>query len=120
MPQVSALMAAGMPASWANMLGTAPAQTVTAAGSTQQTATQLVAGASTIGTGAAGGVILPPVLANPDAVIMNNSGNAQNVYPAVGESLNSLSPNTAISIPAGKSASFKPSGHKSWIVVVSA
>ena len=120
MPTVSALMAAGFSAAQANMLGTNPAATIVPAGSTQQTATQLTPGCSLLGTAAAGGVILPSAAGQPDCTVYNNSGNAQNVYPASGETINSLAANTAFSVASGKTGNFIPSGHKSWICVLSA
>ena len=120
MATTSALMAAGMPAAWANMLGTTPAPTVTAAGASQQAATQLTPGASILGPAAAAGVVLPPAGGQPDCVVYNNSGNTQNIYPANGETINSLTANTPVTLITGKSGTFMPAGHKAWIYSVSA
>jgi hypothetical protein len=120
MPTVSALMAAGMPPAQANMLGTGPATGATPAGASQGTATQLTSPTTTLGTASAAGVILPSAAGQPTYVVYNNSGNAQNVYPAVGETINALTANTAVSVPSAKAASFEPSGHKSWFANISA
>ncbi len=80
----SELMAAGMPAGQANPLGFDTPQTgVSAAGSSQTTATQLVADAAIVSTVSAGqGVILPN--RTGEFVVTNSSGTNLTVYPPVG------------------------------------
>jgi len=119
MATVSQLMAVGFTAAQAQMLATGPILTITPAGSSQATATLITSPSSILGTAATGGVMLPPSVGQPPNSIYNNSGNAQNVYPAVGEGINSLTNNTAVSIPTGKTGNFTP-GHKGWLFSVSA
>ena len=113
------LMAAGIPGAAANMLDTGPIVTVTPAGASQGTAAALPSGGNILGTAAAAGVILPSSGGQGITVVYNNSGNAQNIYPAVGDSINALTANTAISLATAKSMVFFP-GDKGWISVLSA
>jgi hypothetical protein len=64
-------------------------------------------------------VILPPSVGQGITVVYNNSGNAQNIYPAVGDAINALTANTAISLATAKAMAFFP-GDKGWISILSA
>jgi hypothetical protein len=69
---------------------------VAAAGTTQATATALVTDINYITSGT-GGVILPAIN-GATFFIVNNSGAAINVYPPVGDTINFLAVNTALSM----------------------
>ena len=114
------LMGLGLPGAVATALATGPITTITPAGASQAAATQINSPSVILGTASAAGVVLPPSNGAPETTIFNNSGNAQNVYPAPGETINALTANTAISVPSAKAASFEPSGHKSWFANISA
>ncbi len=51
--------------------------------------------------------------------MFNGGASPLSVYPAVGETINGSSANTAFSVTNGKSAIFKPVG-QTWIAVLSA
>ena len=75
---------------------------ITAAGSTQGTATTLTRPINVVSTVASGaGIILPTVPAGARIIIVNTSENALNVYPPSGAVINSGSTNAAYSQPAG-------------------
>jgi hypothetical protein len=109
-------MAMGVPSLAAGAMATGPIMTVTPAGASQTTAALLTTPSSILGTAAAAGVLLPPSSGQPEMRVYNNSGNAQNVYPAVGETINALTANTAVSVTAAKAATFVP-GDKGWLFV---
>jgi hypothetical protein len=72
---------------------------ISAAGTTQGTATALTKSFNEVTTVAASaGVILPSPEAGEIVVVANQGANALNVYPASGHSINSLSANTAQSL----------------------
>jgi hypothetical protein len=119
MASTANLMAAGIPGAAANMLDTGPIVSVTPAGASQGTAAVLPGGGNILATAAAAGVVLPPSVGQGITTVFNNSGNAQNVYPAVGETINALTANTAISLASAKAMVFLP-GDKGWLAVLSA
>jgi len=104
------LMAGGMPALLANRIGADVATGITAAGSSQATATVLSAGFNLIGTAAAStGVLLP---SNTDSVSLFNGGASPvSVYPPVGSFMNGVV-NAAFTVTNGKTASFHRSGNQ--------
>lgn len=67
---------------------------VTAAGSTQGTATALTKTVNVITAGSGGGVILASVEIGDSWAICNISGGNVTIYPASGERINGLSTNT--------------------------
>lgn len=72
---------------------------ISASGTTQGTATALTASFNEISTVAAGqGVQLPAPEAGEIILVANQGGNALNIYPASGHSINNLSVNTAQSL----------------------
>lgn len=76
--------------------------TVTAAGTTQATATALVSDVNVVTTSTAStglGVALPGATSGKYAVIVNLSANAIKVYPATGHQFDGLGVNAAISLP---------------------
>jgi hypothetical protein len=73
---------------------------VTAAGTTQATATALTADVNIITTAAAGtGVVMMGPTGGKYAVVVNRGANALNLYPASGHAFDGLAVNTPISIP---------------------
>lgn len=119
MSTATELMAGGVPGQAAKQIGSGPLTTITPAGTTQGTATSITSSQTILGTAAAAGAILPTATGAPVHAVYNNSGNAQNVYPASGETINSSAANVAFSVANGKSAIFIPSG-MSWIANLSA
>jgi hypothetical protein len=65
---------------------------------------------------------LPPALAPTlsDVIIMNAGAAAMNLFPAVGDLINALSANTAISVPIGKLAIARCIDRGRWLVVIGA
>jgi hypothetical protein len=119
MATVNELMGVGFAPQQALMLATGPAQSLVAAGSSQATSPQIIGAACILATGAAAGAILPSAGGASETVILNNSGNAQNIYPALGQTINALTANTAISLATGKVMSFMPTG-TGWIAQLGA
>jgi hypothetical protein len=115
------LMAAGMAAGLAQMVGQEFAGALTATGTTQANALNIASSdVSIFTTVAAGtGAVLPLAEAQPPQVVYNGGVSALLVYPAGTETINALGASTAISVPAGKSAVFFP-GRMAWICNISA
>ena len=83
------------------VLGTNNA-TVSAAGTTQGTATALTSNINIVTTVASGtGVVLPVVPTGKYSVIRNNGANALLIYPGSGASIDGGSTNAAVSLPVG-------------------
>jgi hypothetical protein len=102
MSLTSELMAAGMPSGQANQLGfDTPALTVSAAGNSQATATQLTSDANLVTTvGASSGVILPN---RPgEFVVTNNVNQTLSVYPPVGSTFAGSALNAARTLTQGQ------------------
>ncbi len=75
------------------------ATAISAAGSTQGTATALTASLNEVTTVSSGqGVVLPAPEAGEILMVANQGANALNIYPASGHSINNLSANTAQSL----------------------
>ena len=88
---------------------------ITAAGSTQGTATALTRPINVVSTvSASTGVILPTVPAGARIIIMNTSGTALNVYPPSGAAINSGSTNAAYSMPAGVRLEYISTSSTQW------
>ena len=89
---------------------------ITAAGSTQGTATALTRPINVISTVASGanGIILPTVPAGARIVIVNTSANALNVYPPSGAVVNSAATNAAYSQPAGARLEYISTSTTQW------
>jgi hypothetical protein len=103
MASVNELMAAGIAAGPARMLGTDPVTTFAAAGTTQATATLLTSSFANVTTVASNaGVRLRSANAAGLTVIINNGANVLSIYPATGEKINGLAANVAITAAPGK------------------
>lgn len=115
----SELMARGMPAGQAALLGQDPASApLTATGTTQVTALPLVSDFSIFGTVPNNsGTILP---ARGMAIVVNRDASfALNLYPPVGGNINGGATNVPISVTLGKAAVCFSNG-LTWAVVMSA
>jgi len=91
---------------------------ITAAGSTQGTATILTKEINVVSTVTSGanGVQLPAV-AGAVVYITNTTANALNVYPASGGIINSLATNSSLSIPGGATLQFIAPTTSQWYTV---
>ena len=88
---------------------------ITAAGSTQGTATALTRPINVVSTvSASTGVILPTVPPGARVIVMNTSGTALNVYPPSGAAINSAATNAAYSMPAGTRLEFISVSATQW------
>jgi hypothetical protein len=74
---------------------------------------------STVAT-AADSVILPNAFAGREHHVINAGANSMNVFPAVGETINALSANTAFAVAAGKTCSFFSPADGAWYANLSA
>lgn len=80
---------------------------VTATGTRQLTATQLIPGWTLVTTVPPGtGVLLPPPSVGGETKVWNLGANALLVYPAVGTQIDSLGPNNPYSLAPGKTQEF--------------
>ena len=88
---------------------------ISAAGSTQGTATALTRPINVVSTvSASQGVILPATVAGMRILVFNTSGTAVNVYPPSGGVINSAATNAAYSLPAGGRLEFVSTTTTQW------
>jgi hypothetical protein len=88
---------------------------ISAAGSTQGTATALAKDINVVSTVSAGqGVVLPTAVAGMRITVMNTSATAVNVYPASGGAINSGATNAAYSLAAGGRLDFIATTTTQW------
>jgi hypothetical protein len=89
---------------------------ITAAGSTQGTATTLTRPINVVSTVSSGanGIILPTVPAGARILIVNTSANSLNVYPPSGAVVNSAATNAAYSQPAGARLEYISTSTTQW------
>ncbi len=109
----SELMAAGIPGEPAGMLGTALNSALSAAGTTQGTATAMKGCGFAIVTTVAlnSGIILdPPSGGSPNQVVVNAGANVLTIYPSVGATINALAVNIGVQLAPGKAAFFPGHG----------
>ena len=88
---------------------------ISAAGSSQGTATALTTSyniVSTVGLGQ--GVVLPTATAGMKVIIVNKGANALSVYPATGAAIDSAGTNASVILPAGVSATYQASTTTQW------
>lgn len=94
---------------------------LSAAGTTQGTATAITNQTNDFTTVAASsGAILPSPEQGEFIFVANSGANAMALYPASGHSINALAANTAFSVPAGKSVIVWAATATKWIVHLSA
>lgn len=79
---------------------------IAAAGTTQGTATQLLAGTSVVTTVAASAGVRLPTLACYDVVVINRGANDLSVYPPFGDNIEGLAANAALLIAPNNAAVF--------------
>lgn len=119
MAQPSELMGLGIASPAARALGQTQTLAVSAAGTTQATATAVSDGFVDVTTAASNaGVILPVAAGAAITSVRNGDSNTMKVYPAVGDLMNGTA-NAAFSITTGKVAIFIPSGNR-WHANLSA
>jgi hypothetical protein len=90
------------------------------AGGGQTNATQLNTGFNTVVTvaTAADSVVLPANVLTQTCIVLNIGANSVNVFPSVGDSINSLATNTAIAVPAGTCAAFYGCQATKWGAII--
>lgn len=111
-PSLSSTLPSGLSAP--GLLGSALA-TISAAGTTQATATALTSDINVVTTVAAGsGVALPTAAAGKTVVVVNRGVNGLSVYPATGASIDSLGANIAIFIPPNGWIEFSGASATAW------
>lgn len=94
---------------------------LSAAGTTQGTATAITKQMCEFTTVAAGtGAILPSPEQGEFIFVQNSGANAMNVYPASGHSINALAANAAFSLAVGKNAVFWAASASKWYANLSA
>jgi hypothetical protein len=95
---------------------------ISAAGSTQATATSIYDDVNIVSTVAASaGVILPSNRGAGDTVEVTNLGaNALSVYPPSGSNIGTGAANAAFSVPVSKSAIFRQVSSTQWTQTLSA
>jgi hypothetical protein len=89
---------------------------VTAAGTTQGTATALLRSYNIVTSVTAGntGVILPTPTAGYIVTVVNRGGLSLNIYPATGGTIDSAAANTAITLPVGASITIEAASATQW------
>lgn len=105
------------------LLNTANDALTALAGGAQVGATALTAGINRVTTvaSAADSVILPLATPGLEVVVINAAAaNAMNVFPAVGDLINALSANTAISVVANKTMRFHCAVAGKWNTILTA
>ena len=93
----SELMAGGLPYALANKLGFEPLTAYTAAGTTQGTATALVANNANVTTSSIGGGVIM-VSPNQKYMVYNAGPNVLTVYPPVGNAFAGLATNAGVQV----------------------
>ena len=88
---------------------------VSAAGTTQVTATALTTDYNVVTTvGASSGVVLPTATVGRRIIVVNKGANALAIYPASGAAIDALAANTAISLAVGGVLEFNASSTTQW------
>lgn len=88
---------------------------ISAAGSTQGTATALTTDYNVVSTvGASQGVVLPTATAGREVTIVNRGANVLSVYPASGAAIDGASTNAAVTVPVNGEISFFASSSTQW------
>jgi len=91
---------------------------ISAAGSTQGTATAITKDINIVSTVSAGqGIVLPTAIAGMVIIVNNTSATSLNVYPATGATINTLSTNTAYTHVAGASLQYFAVSATQWYTV---
>ena len=112
------LISAGVPPSWARMLGLNAEDNITATGATQGTAYQLTQSINRIaGGGLNTGVVLPAAAKDITnfSTVQNGTATTKLVYPNVGEEFNAIGPNNPITVLASNSITLYRVSDTRWI-----
>tara|TARA_R110000868_G_scaffold335787_2_gene596651 strand:- start:3649 stop:4014 length:366 start_codon:yes stop_codon:yes gene_type:complete len=121
MALASKMMGGGMSSVMAQAINGDVNSAVSAAGTTQATATAINAGNVVVTTAAASsGVILPSGVIGDDLGILNLGANAVTVYPPVGEQINALSANTGFLLAPNTAVVVKKFTNTRWMAFLSA
>ena len=97
---------------------TSSVSTISAAGSTQGTATAITTDLVVVSTVASGtGVVLPTASAGRRIVIRNNGANTLNVYPGSGAAINALGANVAFTLETSTTLEFIGFSATQWYTV---
>lgn len=113
------LMAAGCPAGLAKLIGQVTATGLSAAGTTQGTATAITGNSAFSTVASLSGAVLPSATGSPIITVYNGGVNTLTVYPASGESFYGQSANAGVPCVTGKSVTFTPTA-VAWMVNFSA
>lgn len=115
------MMRGGVSAGMAKSINGDINSSVSAAGTTQGTATALMASINSVTTVAASsGVILPSCDIGDDVWVYNGTvTNALTVYPDSGSTINQVAANTGISLPPYTGALFKRITSTAWLALMS-
>jgi len=121
MTQKKALVQAGIFGNTAAAILGDVATGVSAAGTTQATATSLTANVNVIGTAAASsGVVVPASEAGDVIEVYNQGANALAVYPPGSEIIDALSASASFAVGAGKAATFRKVSATTWVSLLGA
>ena len=85
------------------VVGGAINSTVSAAGTTQGTATAITADVVIVSTVASGAGVVVPLVGHGSMLVYNAGANPLKVYPGSGAAINQLSANTAMNLPINTS-----------------
>ena len=97
------------------LFSTGTSATVSAAGTTQGTATVLSNSYNIVTTAAANsGVQLPVQTAGMIVTVVNKGANTVNVYPSTGDIIDSAAVNAAVTIPVNGTATYQASSTTQW------
>lgn len=118
----SELMGSGIAAEVAKLIGESRAAGLTAAGTTQGTATAIKSSVNTfttVTTASAEGARLPTksVVARDVFTVINNGAGILKVYPPTGGSINNGSTNAAIQIQSGGDGRFMRTSSTAWTAI---
>lgn len=120
MSLVGELMSAGIAAQAAKQLAGDLTSSISAAGTTQATATLLKSAWAIVSIVANNsGVRLPPSANQPISGVLNNGSNVLTIYPATGEKINAGSVNAGIQVAPGKHCLLIPLGNQ-WFANIGA
>jgi len=115
------MMGGGVSAFQARAINGDVAPTLSAAGTTQGTATSLKASINVITTAAASsGVILPSVEIGDEVEIMNLGANALTVYPDSGSRVNAIATNGGFSLAINTAVKVRRFSSTRWAAYLSA
>lgn len=116
------VMQGGLPAGTAKQINGGLKTGISAAGTTQGTATALATSTNVVGTATASqGVILPTSEVNDSVIVFNdNTGVTIVVYPDVGSKINQLATNSGMNLANNTFVEFYRISSTRWIAQLSA